>query len=133
VVAFGPTSVLVAEDDPDILTLVEVVLSRAGYQVLPVTDGAAALEIAFEQRPRVAILDVALPRLDGLLLLDRLRADSRTAAMPVVLLTAGAAGEQVEEGFRRGANRYVKKPFAIRELLSAVAELAGSATAPLPS
>jgi len=60
-------------------------------------------------------------------------ADSRTATMPVVLLTAGVAGKQVEEGFRRGANGYVKKPFTIRELLSAVAELAGSAPAPVPA
>jgi DNA-binding response OmpR family regulator len=131
--ALGTTSILVAEDDPDILLLVQVALARAGYQVVPVADGLAALEIAVEQRPSLAILDVALPGLDGLSVLDRLRADSRTTAMLIVLLSASVAEKQILEGLRRGANSYVKTPFAVGELVAAVAGLIGrpSVSAPL--
>lgn len=123
-------SVLVAEDDPDILLLVEVALGRAGYKIRPATDGVTALEIALRERPSLTIMDIALPGLDGLSVLDRLRADSRTATMPIMILTASVTDKQVEEGLRRGANSYVKKPFAVRDLLTAVAALIGTASQP---
>jgi len=118
--------VLVADDDEDILVLVRTVLERAGYEVSAVRDGAEAIAAARQRRPDLAVLDVAMPELDGLEVLRRLRADASTSDVPVLLLSARVQEDDVARGFATGADAYVQKPFSPRELLDRVSELLGA-------
>jgi two-component system, OmpR family, response regulator MtrA len=115
--------VLIADDDADILSLVRAVLERAGNEVVSVGDGAQALASVTERKPDLAVLDISMPEVDGLEVLRRLRADSATSELPVVLLSARAQEADVKRGFELGASAYVKKPFSPRELADRVAEL----------
>ena len=115
--------VLIADDDADILSLVRAVLERAGNEVISVGDGAQALASVTRRKPDLAVLDISMPEVDGLEVLRRLRADSATSALPVVLLSARAQEADVKLGFELGASAYVKKPFSPRELADRVAEL----------
>jgi DNA-binding response OmpR family regulator len=119
----APPLVLIADDDADILSLVRAVLERAGNEVISVGDGAQALASVMDRKPDLAVLDISMPELDGLEVLRRLRADSATSALPVVLLSARAQEADVKLGFELGASAYVKKPFSPRELADRVAEL----------
>jgi DNA-binding response OmpR family regulator len=115
--------VLVADDDEDILLLIRVVLERDGYEVIVTRDGAEAVAAGLEWRPDLAVLDVAMPELDGLEVLRRLRADANLAEMPVVLLSARVQEDDVRRGYDSGANAYVQKPFSPSELSEQVREL----------
>jgi DNA-binding response OmpR family regulator len=115
--------VVVADDDEDILMLVRATLTRAGYEVVVARDGAAALALLGESRPAAAVLDIAMPELDGLEVLARLRADPATAELPVILLSARAQESDVARGFELGASAYIRKPFSPRELSAAVEAL----------
>ena len=111
-----PTTVLVADDDRDVLNLVRFRLERDGLRVLVAADGATALELARERHPDVCVLDVMMPKLGGLEVLRALRGDPATAATRVILLTARSADAEVDEGLQRGADDYVIKPFSPQEL-----------------
>jgi len=111
-----PRTVLVADDDRDVLNLIRFRLERDGLNVLVATDGAAALELARERRPDVCVLDVMMPKLGGLEVLRALRGDPVTAGMRVILLTARSAAAEVDDGLQRGADDYVVKPFSPQEL-----------------
>jgi len=115
--------ILVVEDDRDIRYLVDLQLSRKGYGVLLAEDGEEALRVAFEASPDVVVLDLSIPKVAGLDVIVRLRADDRTAAVPIVLLSASVQARDVEEGLRRGADRFVKKPFAAAELAAQIEEV----------
>ncbi len=115
--------VVVADDADDILALVDAVLSRAGYTVLSARDGEAALDLIRQRRPSLAVLDVSMPKLDGLEVLRRVRADAELAETPVILLSALAQEADVARGYATGASRYLRKPFSPRELAAAVGEL----------
>ena len=108
--------VLVADDDPDILTLVRFRLEVEGCDVVGASDGQAALDLALEREPDVAVLDVTMPRLDGYEVTRRLRRHDRTRATAVILLTARAQEADVQEGLAAGADDYVTKPFSPQEL-----------------
>jgi DNA-binding response OmpR family regulator len=111
----GPL-VLIADDDPDIQALVAFRLERAGCRVIRAADGQAALELALAQTPDLAVIDWSMPKLDGLELTKRLRANADTADMPVLLLTARAQEQDVAIGLAAGATAYMKKPFSGQEL-----------------
>jgi CheY-like chemotaxis protein len=115
--------VLIADDDEDILALVRATIERSGHEVMAVGDGAAALSAMAERRPDLAVLDIAMPELDGLEVLRRLRADNETRDLPVILLTAQAQAADVERGFATGASAYVRKPFSPRDLATRVDDL----------
>lgn len=110
-------SILVVEDEPNIASLVETYLSREGYAVTRVDDGAKALEAADRIRPSLVILDVMLPGIDGLEVCRRLRARSR---VPVIMLTAKDQEIDRVVGLELGADDYVTKPFSPRELVARV-------------
>ena len=118
--------VLVADDDEDVLLLIRMVLERDGHEVIVTRDGAEALAAGLERRPDLAVLDVAMPELDGLEVLRRLRADANMMNMPVVLLSARVQEDDVRRGYDSGANAYVQKPFSPRELSEHVSELLAS-------
>jgi DNA-binding response OmpR family regulator len=114
------TTVLVADDDIDIRDLVVFKLKQAGYTVVAVGDGPAALGAARTAAPDLALLDVMMPGMSGVDVCRELRADPATARMPVILLTARVMEADVETGFAAGADDYVVKPFSPRELVSRV-------------
>ena len=113
-----PARVLVADDNADMREYLARLLRSAGYRVTTVTDGQAALDAVRAGAPDLVISDVMMPRLDGLGLVAALRADARTAAVPVLLLSARAGQEASIEGLRAGADDYLVKPFSAAELLA---------------
>lgn len=115
----GPL-VLVAEDDDDILLLVTTRLSRDGFEVVSARNGIDALELARRRRPAVAVLDIGMPGLDGLEVLEQIRADDDLRGMRVLLLTAKAQESDTRRGYAAGADAYVRKPFSPAELSARV-------------
>ena len=114
-----PAKVLLADDNADMREYLQRLLEPS-YQVTAVTDGQAALEAARASPPDILISDVMMPRLGGLQLVAALRADLRTAGIPVLLLSARAGQEASIEGLEAGADDYLVKPFAAAELLARV-------------
>ncbi|WP_082373919.1 SpoIIE family protein phosphatase [Nocardia sp. NRRL S-836] len=115
-----PATVLVADDNADMREYLTRLLHRAGYEVRAVNDGQMALESARARPPDLVVSDVMMPRMDGLSLVAALRADQRTMAVPVLLLSARAGQEASGEGLRAGADDYLVKPFAAADLLARV-------------
>ena len=111
-------SVLVVEDDPANRVLLTRLLERAGYRALTANDGPSGLAAAFELAPDIVLLDVGLPGMDGLEICRRLRADARTVALPVVLLTGRTSVDDVVAGLDAGADDFLAKPFREAELLA---------------
>ena len=109
--------ILVVDDEPDILNLLEYNLKRAGFQAILAKDGPEAIEAAKAHRPDLVLLDIMLPDMEGTEVLRRLKAVEATASIPVIMLTA--KGEEVDKivGFELGAEDYITKPFSPRELI----------------
>ena len=116
-------SILIADDDPDILLLLSVYFERAGYDVAQARNGSEALQLATEQLPSIAMLDVTMPGLDGFEVTRALRENAATRTMPVILLTARAQATDVAQGMAAGADEYVKKPFEAADLIERVERL----------
>ncbi|MFN3652927.1 MAG: response regulator [Armatimonadota bacterium] len=112
--------VLTVDDDPLIRRLVQLNLTRAGYRVTTASDGVEALEQLKNEVPDLVVLDITMPRMDGIELLRRLKADARTEKVPVVMLTAKAQDQDVFEAERSGASCYLNKPFHPTELLDTI-------------
>jgi len=119
----GGRSVLLAEDDDLVATLIIDRLSRDGFELVHCTDGASALAEARLNPPAVAILDVKMPKMDGFELLSRFREIPALADTPVIVLTALGSERDVVRGFDLGADDYVPKPFSPTELAARVRRL----------
>jgi len=115
--------ILVADDDDDILLLVTTRLRRDGFEVVSASSGDEALALARERRPAVAVLDIGMPGLDGVEVLEHIRADGDLREMRVLLLTAKAQESDVRRGYDAGADAYVKKPFSPADLSARVRAL----------
>jgi diguanylate cyclase (GGDEF)-like protein len=113
-------TILVVDDDPFIARLLEIELKAAGYDVRVANDGAQALEAAREECPELVLADVMMPNMDGFELTRQLRADSRTSAVSVIMLTARGLSNDKLEGFSVGADDYIVKPFDTPELLARI-------------
>ena len=117
--------VLLAEDDEDVRMLAELVLRREGYEVRAVSDGQSALDAASERAPAVAVLDVSMPRMDGLETARRLRERDETRDVPIMLLTARVTEADRERGRDAGVDAQLDKPFSpavLAERISALLE-----------
>jgi PAS domain S-box-containing protein len=112
--------ILLADDNLDMRNYVAGLLRAAGYRVVAAGDGEAALQLAREHRPALILSDVMMPRLDGFGLLRALRADASLRDTSIILLSARAGEEAKVEGLRAGADDYLTKPFAARELIARV-------------
>ena len=108
--------ILVVDDEPDLLELVEYNLRAAGYTVITAKDGASAMAEVRQKRPDLVLLDVMLPDISGTEVCRRLRRDPETSRIPIMMLTA--RGQEIDRvvGFELGADDYVVKPFSPREL-----------------
>ena len=127
--------ILLVEDNPDdeALTLRALRKHNIGNKVFVVRDGAEALDFLFctgayadrdpNDIPQVTLLDLKLPKVDGLEVLRRLRADNRTCLLPIVILTSSNEERDLIEGYKNGANSYVRKPVDFSEFLEAVRQL----------
>ncbi len=117
--------VLVVDDDRVIQQLLEVNLELEGYEVVATAaDGKEALEKIAELKPDLVILDIMMPKMDGLEVCRRLRADPDLSEIPVILLSARAQDMDIREGLEIGASAYLTKPFDPVELLDVVGRLA---------
>ncbi len=115
--------ILVVEDAPATQTLLCEVLEGEGYEVLVTADGPTGLAALAEQPPDLAILDVILPRMNGLQVLQKLRRRRETARIPVVVLTSVVLHPSVFESWMCNADFYMTKPFEVADLLAVVARL----------
>ncbi|MEJ5374965.1 MAG: response regulator [bacterium] len=110
-------TVLVVEDEEDILELVAYNMERAGFRVLKARDGEVAMGLVFREKPDLVVLDIMLPKMDGKELCRRIRQNENTRNIPIIMLTALA--EEVDRivGFELGADDYLPKPFSPKELV----------------
>lgn len=123
--------VLIAEDEPSILESLDFILRRAGWSVEAVSDGDLVFDTVRRLGPRVLVLDVMLPRRSGFEVLKQIRADAYTRELPVLILTAKGQQQDRRVAEDLKANRFVVKPYANAEVVSAVRQLLGE-TDPVP-
>ena len=112
--------ILVVEDNEKNLKLFRDVLQAVGYRTLEATTGGQAVELATRHRPDLVLMDIQLPDVDGVEALDRLRADERTASIPVLAVTAQAMRGDSKRFLEAGFDAYLSKPVNIGELVSVV-------------
>jgi CheY-like chemotaxis protein len=122
--------VLVVDDNDDNLRIIREILVARGYAVRIARDGESALRLIDEERPDLVLLDVMMPEMDGMEVLDRIKGSPTYAALPVILVTAKAQDEDLLAGYKYGADYYITKPFTAKQLLYGVGlVLGGNGTA----
>jgi adenylate cyclase len=114
--------ILVVDDVPENVRLLQAVLETHGYEIVSATDGQAALELAASAKPDLVLLDVMMPQLDGYAVCRRLREQEDTAMLPVIMLTASEGSEKTR-GIEAGADDFIPKPFNREELLTRIRSL----------
>lgn len=119
--------VLVVEDNEKNMKLFRDVLQASGYRLLEAATGERGLELAAEHQPNLVLMDIQLPDIDGIEALARLRADARTASIPVMALTAQAMHGDRERFLGAGFDAYISKPVDIVEFVKTVKEHCGEA------
>ncbi len=112
--------ILIVDDEKDIVRMLEYNLGKEGYRCLVAHDGEAALEKARRDHPDLVLLDLMLPRIDGLEVCKALKSDASTSAIPVIMLTAKTREADKVVGLELGADDYMTKPFSPRELLARI-------------
>jgi DNA-binding response OmpR family regulator len=118
--------ILIAEDEPNIVISLEFLLKDAGYEVAVARDGSGALSLAGSWRPDLIVLDVMLPAVNGFDVCKRIRDNHETRAVKILMLTARGRESEMEKGLAAGADAYMTKPFATKELVAKIAELLAS-------
>lgn len=126
------TKILVAEDDPMTLQLINFKLKQSGFSVVMAKDGEAALSLVRTEKPDLVILDGMMPLLDGFEVLHRLKESPELKQIPVVMLTARTQNADMQRGLNLGAADYVIKPFSPTELLNRVRKILGYPPASAP-
>ena len=117
------TKILIADDEPNIVISLEFLLKREGYEVVVAHDGVQALQRVRAERPDLAILDVMMPNRNGFEVCQDLRQDPEFKTMRIMMLTAKGRDTEVSKGLALGADVYMTKPFATRDLLAKVKAL----------
>jgi two-component system phosphate regulon response regulator PhoB len=113
-------SILIIEDDRDIVELIEYNLQEQGYQTISALNGEDGVEIAKKQQPDLVILDIMLPVIDGFEVCKILKTESRTSGIPVIILSAKSQETDKVVGLELGADDYITKPFSPRELIARI-------------
>ncbi len=117
--------ILIADDEANIVRSLQFLMKREGFEVLVAGDGDTALALIAEHRPDLVLLDVMMPRKSGYEVCQRVRANTDWDAVKVVLLTAKGRDVDVEKGLAMGADAYVTKPFATKELVAKIRSMLG--------
>jgi CheY-like chemotaxis protein len=115
-----PRTILVADDDPDILNIVTLSLETQGYEVYQATNGREAVDVARGHQPDLILLDMMMPVMSGYEAVAELKADPTTASIPVVGLSAKAMAADIELASGIGIDGYITKPFRIAQVLSVI-------------
>ena len=118
-----PRTVLIADDEPNIVISLEFLLQREGYRVLVARDGAQALELIEREHPDLVLLDVMMPHKTGFEVCQAVRATPGLEGTRILMLTARGRETDVAKGLALGANAYMTKPFSTRELVDQVAQM----------
>ena len=121
------TRILIADDEPNILISLEYLMKRQGYEVFVARDGQEALDLLRAHLPRLVLLDVMMPRKSGFEVCQELRADEAIKDTLVLMLTAKGRDTDVAKGLGVGADAYMTKPFATKDLVAKVREMLGAA------
>jgi DNA-binding response OmpR family regulator len=116
-------TILIADDEPNIVISLEFLLKREGFEVIVARDGAEALARIRGERPDLAILDVMMPHYTGFEVCQQLRADPDLKDMRIMMLTARGREAEVSKGKALGADIYMTKPFATKDLVAQVRDL----------
>jgi DNA-binding response OmpR family regulator len=120
-------TILIADDEPNIVISLEYLLQRDGYRVVVARDGQEALDAIAASPPDLVLLDVMLPRVSGYEVCQTIRENPALAGMRIVMLTAKGRDVEMSKGLALGANAYVTKPFSTQALLAQVRALLGGA------
>jgi len=118
-------TIMVVDDNPDIITIVKTILEGRGYTVFSASSGPELLSMLPNHKPDLIILDIMMPEMDGLEVLTRLKGKTETATTPVILLTAKVQYEDVLGGYKLGADYYITKPFTSTQLVNGINLLLG--------
>jgi two-component system, OmpR family, alkaline phosphatase synthesis response regulator PhoP len=113
-------AILIVEDEKDIVKMIEYNLGREGFKTLSARDGETALSLAGKEHPDLILLDLMLPGMDGLEVCKTLKNESRTCAIPIIILTAKSQESDKIVGLELGADDYMTKPFSPRELIARI-------------
>jgi two-component system alkaline phosphatase synthesis response regulator PhoP len=123
-------TIMVVDDNPDIITIVKTILEGRGYTVFSASSGSELLNmLTTSQKPDLIILDIMMPEMDGLEVLTRLKGKTETSTIPVILLTAKVQYEDVLGGYKLGADYYITKPFTSTQLVNGINLLLGEGKA----
>ena len=122
-------TILVVDDDPDVVTVVKGILNSGDYKVLCAYNGEQVFTRLQEERPDLIILDIKMPEMDGLEVLKRLKTAPETSYIPVVLLTGNGQYHDVLKGYRLGTDYYMSKPFTSAQLINGIHLLLGDGNA----
>ncbi len=117
--------ILYIEDNPQNMRLVRKMLSVGGYEILEASDGTSGLQMAFDERPDLILMDINLPDIDGMEITMRIKADPSTRHIPIVALTANAMYGDRERFTAAGCDGYLAKPVTKNELLTTIAQFLG--------
>ncbi|PHR84936.1 MAG: two-component system response regulator [Colwellia sp.] len=120
-------TVLIADDEKNILISLEYLMKREGYNVMVAHDGQEAVDAIFREHPDLVLLDVMMPKKTGLDVCQEVRANSNFKEMIIIMLTAKGRDTDIAKGMAMGANDYVIKPFSTRELAEKVRNMLGEA------
>jgi len=112
--------VLIVEDDPTTVQLIEFLLRKNNFEVLIAQDGVEALKISREKKPDLILMDVMMPKMDGIEAIEKLQESEGTQNIPIVILSALGQEMDVMRGLQAGASGYIVKPFSPQELLDEI-------------
>lgn len=115
-----PICILVVDDEPYMIRLLQHHVERAGYRMVKATNGREALERVRDSSPQLVLMDVMMPEMNGLTVLARLRADPATQNLPVIIMTANAQRFTREEAEAAGVSAFLTKPFSPTQLMSEI-------------
>ena len=112
--------ILVVDDEPTIVRLMEFILARQGHEMLVAVNGEEALEKIQAHKPDLVLLDIMMPRIDGYEVARQVRANEETSGLPIIMLSAKAQEEDIRKGMEVGVNEYITKPFSPDQLVRVV-------------
>ncbi len=113
-------TILIVDDDEPIYSYLQKKIAKQGYTVYVANDGEKALKQVFAVIPDIILLDVKLPKINGIEICKRLKNDSRTKAIPIIMLSAKAQSDEIQEGLAAGADRYLCKPIGFPDILKEI-------------